>query len=43
MKRFYAACGPGDRKNRIIKIGVEARETRTPAPIRLALGYALQD
>jgi hypothetical protein len=43
MKRFYAAAGPGNGKNRVIEIGIEARERRTPAPIRLALGYILPD
>jgi hypothetical protein len=43
MKRFYAAAGPGNGKDRIIEIGIEAGERRTPAPIRLALGYILPD
>lgn len=43
MKRFYAVAEPASGTVRTIEIGIEASQTRTPAPIRLALGYALPD
>lgn len=43
MKRFDAAAGPGNGKDRIVEITIDAREKRTPAPILLAFGYILPD